>query len=71
MAGSKRTPEEVSEVMRKVHSYNTTPERVLQNTLRERGVGLAFVTLNIGWTPSDPCRPRTLRNTACIASGWS
>jgi DNA (cytosine-5)-methyltransferase 1 len=38
MAGSKRTPEEVSEVMRKVHSYNTAPERVMQNTLRERGI---------------------------------
>lgn len=38
MTKAKRTPEEVSEVMRKVHSYDTTPERVLQSVLREQGV---------------------------------
>lgn len=38
MAHPKRTPEEVSEVMRKVHSYDTAPEVALQSVLREHGV---------------------------------
>ncbi len=38
MIKSKRTSEEVSEVMRKVHSYNTSPEIALQTVLREQGV---------------------------------
>ncbi|MCX6029590.1 MAG: DNA mismatch endonuclease Vsr [Chloroflexi bacterium] len=38
MAKPKRTPEEVSEVMRKVHSYDTAPEIALQSVLREQGV---------------------------------
>ncbi len=38
MTSQKRTPEEVSEVMRKVHSYDTAPEIALQAVLREQGV---------------------------------
>ena len=38
MTNPKRTPEEVSEVMRKIHSYDTAPEIALQSVLRERGV---------------------------------
>ena len=38
MTKPKRTPEEVSEVMRKVHSYDTSPEIALQTVLREQGV---------------------------------
>lgn len=38
MTNPKRTPEEVSEVMRKVHSYDTAPEVALQSVLREHGV---------------------------------
>ncbi len=38
MTSQKRTPEEVSEVMRQVHSYETAPEVTLQTVLREQGV---------------------------------
>ncbi|PKO23929.1 MAG: hypothetical protein CVU38_01545 [Chloroflexi bacterium HGW-Chloroflexi-1] len=38
MTKPKRTAEQVSEVMRKVHSYDTAPEIVLQSVLRERGI---------------------------------
>jgi DNA (cytosine-5)-methyltransferase 1 len=38
MTNPKRTPEKVSEIMRKVHSYDTAPEVALQFVLREQGV---------------------------------
>lgn len=38
MTNPKRTPEEVSAIMRKVHSYDTAPEVALQSVLREQGV---------------------------------
>jgi DNA (cytosine-5)-methyltransferase 1 len=38
MTNPKRTPEKVSEIMRKIHSYDTAPEIVLQSVLREQGV---------------------------------
>ena len=51
MAGSKRTPEEISEVMRKVHSYNTAPEVALQSVLREHGVEYEVHPANLPGKP--------------------
>jgi DNA mismatch endonuclease, patch repair protein len=66
MTKSQQTPEEVSEVMRKVNSYDTSPEIALQTVLRGQGVEYEVHPATL---PGKPDIVRTEARVAVFVDG--